>query len=141
MSNEAVQAIDDLCRGRVAWVRDGRIGLRLPNSDYELHLELEGDPAALPAEGKRVRGVISGQALKLHRATAGGRFIEPVLGHPRIVQGSVLAVDRSGNRILADVVVPMWVHLAEGQSAGEFTTGDLVNFYFASGVRFTPVSA
>lgn len=141
MSNDAVQAIDDLCRGRVGWVRDGRIGLRLADSDYELHLDLTGDPSVLPEPGKRVRGVISGQALKLHRATAGGRFIEPVLGHPRIVQGTVLAVDAARNRVLADVVVPMWVDLADGQSANEFTTGDLVNFYFASGVRFTPAPA
>jgi hypothetical protein len=140
MTQQTPHAIDDIVRGRVGWVRDGRIGLRIDGSDYELHLVLAGDPHALPPEGKRVRGVIHGKALKINVAHAGGQFIEPVLGHPRIVNGTVIAVDPAENRLLAQVVVPMWVDVAEGQSARDFATGQLVNFYFASGVSFTPVA-
>ncbi len=140
MNQQAGHAVDDLVRGRVAWVRDGRIGLRIDGSDYELHLVLHGDAAQIPAEGKRVRGVIHGQALKLNLAHAGGQFIEPVLGHPRIVNGVVIATDPAQNRLLAQVVVPMWVDVAEGQTARDFSTGQLVNFYFASGVSFTPIA-
>ena len=84
--------------------------------------------------------MIHGKALKINVAHAGGQFIEPVLGHPRIVNGTVIAVDPAENRLLAQVVVPMWVDVAEGQSARDFATGQLVNFYFASGVSFTPVA-
>ena len=59
---------------------------------------------------------------------------------PRIVNGVVIATDPAQNRLLAQVVVPMWVDVAEGQSARDFSTGQLVNFYFASGVSFTPIA-
>ena len=48
MTQQTPHAIDDIVRGRVGWVRDGRIGLRIDGSDYELHLVLAGDPHALP---------------------------------------------------------------------------------------------
>ncbi len=136
----AADPIDDLCRVRMGALRGDRVELALPGTDYRLHLQLDGDPAALPEEGKRLRGVIAGDALRMHRAVAGGRFIEPVTGHPRIVQGTVMAIDPASNRMLADAVVPMWLTLEPGQSVREFATGDLVNFYCRSGMRFTPVA-
>lgn len=132
--------IDDLCRVRMGGVRGDLVELLLPGTDYRLSLQLSGDPSLLPEPGKRLRGVISGKALRMHRAAAGGRFIEPVMGHPRIVQGTVMAIDPAANRMLADVVVPMWLTLEAAQPVQEFATGDLVNFYCESGMRFTPVA-
>lgn len=137
-ADAAASAIDDLCRARVAWIRDGRVGLTLDGTSYEIHLAIAGDASRLPKAGKRTSGVIHGKALRMHRAGAGGRFIEPVLGHPRIVQGTVMATDPAANRMLADVVVPMWLELEPDQPVREFATGDLVNFYCASGMTFAP---
>ena len=85
--------------------------------------------------------MIEARALKLHRASAGGRFIEPVHGRPRIVQGTVYEVDLARDRLLMDVVVPMWVTVetaVTGQAASEFSQGDLLNFYVESDISFTP---
>jgi hypothetical protein len=90
--------------------------------------------------GKRVKGVVRVKALRMHKAEAGGAFIEPIMGQPRIVQGVVRGVDAGANRLLVDVVVPMWVEPFDGQQATEFTAGDMVNFYAQSGASFTPVA-
>ena len=110
--------------------------LSVPGTEYVLDLVAGGPTAA--ALGKRVQGVVSGRAQKLHRAHAGGEFIEPVEGHPRIVQGRVRETDPTGNRLLLQAVVPMWISLSADQSARAFMPGDIVNFYMESGVVFTP---
>ena len=77
----------------------------------------------------------------MHRADAGGRFIEPVHGQPRIVQGTVSRVDAANDRLLMDIVIPMWITVetgVTGQSASDFQTGELLNFYLESGTRFVP---
>ncbi len=116
----------------------GALRLSIPGSEYVLDLAA-GGPTSV-ALGKRVMGVVSGRALKLHRTHAGGEFIEPVEGHPRIVQGRVRETDPAGNRILLQAVVPMWITLGADQRAQEFHAGDMVNFYMESGVVFTPQS-
>ncbi len=114
----------------------------MPRYEYKLDLVFDGDAAALAAlagrEGKRLSGVIRGKAQRMWAARAGGCFIEPIWGHPRIVQGRVLATDLERNAVLLDLVVPAWFDLDASQSAAEFQTGDMLNFYVESGVRFTP---
>ncbi|MEC8560567.1 MAG: hypothetical protein VXY94_10875 [Planctomycetota bacterium] len=119
--------------------------LGVHGTDYLLELTptVTGDafPAPRSRRNRRIRGTISGWALKMHRAEAGGRFIEPVHGTPRIVQGTVYEVDAPNNRLLMDVVVPMWITLdsaTTGQFASQFAPGDLLNFYLAPGTSFTP---
>lgn len=74
----------------------------------------------------------------MHTANGGGRFIEPVYGSPRIVQGRVVAIDEANDRVLVDMVVPIWVKVHDGQSAGDFELHSLVNCYLQSGTTFTP---
>ena len=94
--------------------RDGdRVRVHVPHSDYELRLTLENADADLPAAGKRMRGVISAEALRVHPAAGGGRFIEPVSGEPRIVAGVVREI--RDDRVLVDVGVPMWLELGDDQ--------------------------
>ena len=133
------------CTVRLEEIRDAATGggarsfvLSVPGTEYVLDLVSGG--ATSVAVGKRVSGVVSGRAQKLHRAHAGGEFIEPVEGHPRIVQGRVRETDPTGNRLLLQAVIPMWVALAADQSARSFMPGDIVNFYMESGVVFTPQS-
>lgn len=132
-------AIDDVARVRVERASDLEVVLSIPGSEYVLHLKPGAPLAAFPSEpGRRAKGVVRGRALRMHRAAGGGTFIEPIEGHPRIVQGSVIAADLERNRLLVRAVVPFWLDLCEGQLASDFQTGDLVNFYVESGVTFTP---
>jgi hypothetical protein len=127
------------CTVRLEEATDGAPGsfvLSVPGTEYMLNL-VAGGPTSV-AIGKRVTGTLSGRAQKLHRAQAGGEFIEPVEGHPRIVQGRVRDTDPAANRLLLQAVVPIWITLSADQSARDFHAGDIVNFYMESGVVFTP---
>ncbi|MFM7260019.1 MAG: hypothetical protein ACKO3W_05385, partial [bacterium] len=124
------------CRVRLEEATSSDIVVSIPGTEYVLALRAGGPTSAAP--GKRLSGTLSGRAQKFHRATAGGEFIEPVEGHPRIVQGRIREVDPTGNRVLLQAVIPMWVTLETGQSARDFAAGDFVNFYMESGVVFAP---
>jgi hypothetical protein len=128
----------DLVRGTLESANGNEITISLPGTDYRLRFTQGGPTAVHP--GKRVKGVVRMKALRMHKAEAGGAFIEPMMGQPRIVQGVVRGVDAGANRLLVDVVVPMWVEPFDGQQATEFTAGDMVNFYAQSGASFTPVA-
>ena len=111
--------------------------LSIPGSSYRLKLALNGSSSAISTPvGKRIKGTIEARALRVHPARAGGKFVEPVWGEPRIVQGTVKG--REHNRLLVDVSVPMWVTLDERQNPAEFPDGQMVNFYVESGTTFTP---
>ena len=138
MSDTAISADPAVCRARLEESGPEGFVISLPGTEYMLRLHLKGATAVAP--GKRISGVITGTAQKFHRASAGGGFIEPVEGHPRIVQGRVRATDASANRVLVQAVVPMWVTPAAGQSARDFHAGDFVNFYMESGVTFAPTA-
>jgi hypothetical protein len=138
MSDTAISADPAVCRARLEESGPEGFVISLPGTEYMLRLHLRGATAVAP--GKRISGVITGTAQKFHRASAGGEFIEPVEGHPRIVQGRVRATDASANRVLVQAVVPMWVTPAAGQSARDFHAGDFVNFYMESGVTFAPTA-
>ncbi|MFM7050989.1 MAG: hypothetical protein ACKOYN_02495 [Planctomycetota bacterium] len=128
------------CTVRLEGRHGQHVHLSVPGTEYVLELVLASGGSFGAAEGKRVQGTVSGRAQKLHRAQAGGEFIEPVEGHPRIVQGRVRESDIAGNRLLVHAVVPMWIALDAGQSARDFHAGDFVNFYMESGVTFAPLA-
>ncbi len=114
--------------------------IKVPGTSYKLKLKVAGNGASITTEpGKRIKGIIHAKAMRMHNAAAGGKFIEPVWGEPRIVSGVVLAVDESKNRLLVDVSVPMWVEVYEGQEAQQFAVGQMVNFYVQSGMEFEQV--
>ena len=137
VSNDAT--INDKAEFRLLALDDEFVELGIPGTDYRIKLVPgEGmDENTVPI-GKRIRGRVYGRALKVHQPPAGGNYIEPIMGHPRIVQGMVIATDPSSRRLLVDLVVPVWIELMETQSAAEFATGDIVNFYMHSGTTFTP---
>lgn len=127
-----------LARGILAELDDERLVLALPGTEYRLHLRptVSGAEITTPL-GKRISGTIRATALRMYPARAGGLFIEPIWGEPRIVQGTVLAVD--AGRVLVDVSVPMWVTLQEGQDVSGLAEGQMVNFYVRSGASFRPI--
>lgn len=115
------------------------VTVSVPGSRYRLSLVIGGSGTIRANQGQRINGVIHARALKMHRAGAGGVYIEPVEGHPRSVQGRVLATDTVHNKVLAQVVVPMWITVPQGQAASDFTTGEMVNFYVDSSTSFAQV--
>ena len=120
-------------------VNGDTVRLALPGTDYELHLRLAA-PLTVAA-GQRVTGTIEAKALRIHPARAGGQFIEPIAGEPRIVAGTVLLSDPERRRVLIDCAVPMWLDAGEGQDFSVIEEGGLVNCHVQSGVEFREVGA
>ena len=111
--------------------------LAIPGTDYRIELLAEGlDESQI---GSRVRGRVHGRALRMHRTPAGGNFIEPLAGRPRIVQGTIMAIDPDRNEVLIDLVVPVRVAMFEGELATSLATGEMVNFYMEPGTRFESI--
>ena len=131
---------DALARGILESLTDEELVLAVPHTGYKLHLA----PTVPAGEfnkyvGKRIRGVIEAEALRIHPARGGGLFIEPAWGAPRIIAGKVCSVDEAKRRVLVDAGVPMWVTAPQGQDLSELHEGQLVNFYVKSGTSFRPV--
>lgn len=134
-----VQA-NEIARVVLEEIADDILVLKVPGTNYKLQLKAAGSASSITAKpGKRIKGIIHAKAMRMHNVKAGGKFIEPVWGEPRIVNGVVLAIDESKNRLLVDVSLPMWVEVYEGQQAQQFAVGQMVNFYVQSAMEFEQV--
>lgn len=125
-----------LARGVLAAAAPDRITFGIPGTDYQLHLAVRG-PLGTHA-GKRLVGTIRVQARRADVVKTGGRFIEPVMGRPRRIQGEVAAVDPTARAIIVRSVVPVVAALDAHQSPDMFRIGDLVAFDAAPGAAFEP---
>lgn len=130
--------VADQVRGILESIEDDRVVLHLPHTDYRLRLVVDDAAPLRERVGKRVRGRIRGRALRIHATAGGGRFIEPIIGEPRIVTGTLRALDPVNHRVLVDVAAPMWLATESGQDYGVFSVGGLVTCYVESGTRFVP---
>lgn len=134
----------ELARGVLAAVveatatRPGYIILTVPDTSYELHLRPVGGAISTPV-GKRIVGRIEGQARRIDTVDTGGRYIEPVAGRPRRIQGHVIAVDAAGNTITVNAGVPIHLKLSdERHPASGFEVGEFVTSEVLDGATFTP---
>ncbi len=133
-------APEGLARVVLEELADDHLVLSIPHTDYRIRVKPTVPTGEIDVTvGKRLKGVIQAHALKIHRATGGGRFIEPVWGEPRIVAGKILTIDAEQRRILVDVSVPVWITPPDGTDLSTMHEGELVNFYVQSGTRFRPV--
>src|SRR5262245_7895790 len=66
------------------------VKIAFPNTNYEMHLLPAGPVNGEP--GKRILGTIRAKARRIDVTETGGRFMEPVYGRPRRVQGTVIAI-------------------------------------------------
>ncbi|HMN97365.1 MAG TPA: hypothetical protein PKC43_12905 [Phycisphaerales bacterium] len=127
----------DEFRATVVEADEGRVVIAVPGTEYRLWLRpISPLPAIRARLGRRIAGRVAGRALRLHPAAAGGRFIEPIDGVPRIVQGAVLAVDGSRRSVLLDVGIPIRLELLVDQPLESFAPGSLWNCYIESGATF-----
>ncbi|MSR41577.1 MAG: hypothetical protein EXS10_06720 [Phycisphaerales bacterium] len=127
-----------ICRATLLRAADGRVVIRPLSTEYEISFELPKSVACPVEAGHRIEGSIHARAQKMHLAQAGGEFIEPLVGSPRIVQGKIRQIDVAANALLIEAIIPMWMTLAEGQSASSMALGTLVNFYVEPGAIFQP---
>lgn len=106
----------------------------VPNTSYEIHLLPQGQLTAQP--GKRLIGTIRAQARRIDVVETGGRYVEPVFGRPRRVQGTVTAIESGA--VVVDAGVPIHCTPTDSrQSAAQFQVGQLVSFDVLDGATFT----
>jgi hypothetical protein len=120
--------------------RPACVVVSFPNTNYQMYLVPTTDPLALQTHlHKRILGTIRLDARRVDVVDTGGRYLEPVLGRPRRVQGSVISIDRTHNALVIDAGAPIHAGLTdERQNAADFKPGDLVSFDAMDGATFTP---
>lgn len=127
----------DLARGELLEKADEVIVLGLPGTEYRLHLVPTGPISA--AVGRRIAGRINAEAMRVDVATTGGRYIEPVYGRPRRLQGRIVATDAAANTITVYCGCPIVCRLTATQNADDLPPGTLATFDVKPGATFEPI--
>ena len=125
--------------GTVAEVGEGYLELKLPGTDYRLKLVVTAGFTA--KVGEKVSGVVRAQARRMDVVPAGGRFIEPVFGRPRRVQGRVSGGSLSKNAVYVTAGPRLSVTPLAPQRAADFAVGQIVSFDVEPGASFTPAAS
>lgn len=136
-----------LVRGTIVEVRDvtatnpAQVVLSFPNTSYLTALETNDDLDMLRGHiGEMVLGRIFAQARRVDCPQAGGRKIDPCLGTPRRVMGTVVAIDPHANVVVMDAGVPIVLTLsAPRQKAEQFADADFIACDIAPKARFSMV--
>ena len=106
------------------------IRFSVPGTDYRIEAAPGPGVPATAAAGQRLDGALHATARKVWAVPAGGRFVEPVFGRPRRIQGLVLGHDEAAGRIHVDAgglkVVAELGHA--GQEPADFPVQSLVTF-------------
>ena len=123
--------------GTLSEVRDELIVLVLPGSDYRLHLAAANPPGTA---GKRISGRIFARAKRVDVIRSGGRYIEPLFGRPRRVQGRIIETDPAANTITVQAACAVTCELTMNQTASQFKPGQMVSFDVERGARFEPMT-
>jgi len=114
--------------------------LQIPGTDYRLHLvPASAAAAATLTVGARVDVKLTARAKRVDVIRTGGRFVEPIIGRPRRLQGRVTATDPQHNTITVFCGAPFTCELTMGQNASEFPVGTLVAFDVERGAKAEPV--
>lgn len=108
--------------------RPAMVAISFPNTSYQMHLVPVGGVESITTEvGKRFLGVIRAQARRIDVVNTGGRYVEPVYGRPRRVQGRVVAV--VGKAVVVDAGMPIHcTPMDPRQTASQFQVGQFVSF-------------
>jgi len=118
-----------------AWSSD-RVEVLVPHTDYRLHLRPSDDAGPSRPPGTRIRGMVEGEAIRIHPMTdGGGRFIEPVIGEPRIVTGILRDMDPQSGRVIIEAVVPFRLTTLGDQDFSHLSIGGMVTCHVRSGLR------
>lgn len=139
MSETATTGLDrSVVEGILREVNEGRITLFIPGTDYMLHLAVdEGFDAPV---GSKIRGRVRATARRIDVISAGGRYIEPVEGRPRRIQGRVISVDEVNDTLTVRAAIPIVCRTNDLQKAGMFQVDQMVSFDVEPGARFEPLT-
>ena len=130
-------AVPPAVSGRVAERGEDWILLQIPGTSYRLRLVLEVQLEA--AVGDKVTGTLHAAARRIDTISAGGRYIEPVSGRPRRLQGRVVGGHVASELLFVHTGVPFICSLTDGrQAVGDFEIGQLVSFDVEAGTVFKP---
>lgn len=117
--------------------RPGHIVLGVLNTSYQIHLQATTDVHV--EKGKRLVGTIRARARRIDVVQSGGRYVEPVFGRPRRVQGVVVGIDPGTNSVVVNAGVPIVCAMTDTrQKATDFAAGQFVSFDVLDGATFTP---
>jgi hypothetical protein len=108
-------------------VQDRLVTLRVPDRNYANTFTLGGSVLA-PIPGTRVRGTIHAPAWKIDRVELGGNYVEPLLGRPRRMQGTILAVNAAANELTVQVGYEAVVKLPDRCKASDYQVGQRVGW-------------
>ncbi len=135
MDQPVVYNSSSVVKGKILAVEEGMITLGLVNTDYQLRLMVGADFDV--AVGTRVAGVVSANAKRVDKIGAGGKYIDPVYGRPRRLQGKVVAVSREDNTITVNGGCAIVCRLMESQKAKDYAMGEIVGFALERGAEFS----
>jgi hypothetical protein len=129
-----------LAQGKLLGQSPGMLVLGLPGTDYQLHLAVKQE--VKPGIGGQVQGRILARAKRVDKVRAGGRYVEPVYGRPRRVQGTVMDRNPQRNSLTVHCGCAIECFLTDSrQQAAQFALGDLVSFDVERGAAFEPLEA
>ena len=114
----------------------GGLLLGWPGSAYELQLGCEHEIS--PTANARVQGVVFARGLRFHPASAGGLFVEPSDGEPRMLAGRIVCTDPENALVVLKAPMPILVSMPVGQDWSILTEGAMVNGHVESGAGFLP---
>ncbi|MCA9300224.1 MAG: hypothetical protein KDA28_14220 [Phycisphaerales bacterium] len=121
-----------LARGTLDATGDGHLTMAVPNSSYRIRM---AGPTPKAEVGKRLVGRVSGHARRIDVVESGGRYIEPVYGSPRRIQGRVVAIEQ--NAIVVHAGIPIHCMPTDArQNPAQFEIGDFVALDLMDGVSF-----
>lgn len=116
----------------------GYVVISFPDTSYRTHLR-PTTPIETPV-GKRITGAIRAKVRRLDTVGSGGRYLEPVEGRPRRLQGSVIETDEQANTVTVNAGTPVVCALSDArQRASQFQPGQFVSCDVFDGATFTPV--
>ncbi|MBI1336043.1 MAG: hypothetical protein GC164_03670 [Phycisphaera sp.] len=134
----ATKTTRDVLHGALLEDKGDWIVVKVPGTDYQMHLAPKG--RVTPGVGGQVSGRVHCQAHRLDRMKAGGRFIEPVYGRPRTLQGTVVSVDATANTVTLHCPAPFIATFTADQRASDFAVGELVGCHIERGATFEPIA-
>jgi hypothetical protein len=120
-------------------VDNGVVTLKVPGSNYRNSFVVKDTAALVP--GARVRGNIFGPAWKIDRVELGGNYVEPLVGRPRRMQGTILAVNPATNELTVQVGYEATVKLPAKYKASDFAIGERVGWDNIEIPTFEPETA
>jgi len=134
MTMSDATAAGPIATGVLAEKSPEKLVLAVPGTDYRIQLIPKGTIDAQLND--RVSGTIHANAQRVDVCQAGGRYIEPVFGRPRRIQGRITGGDVQANTITVLASVPVTVTLMPQQKTGQFAIGQMVGFDVEPGATF-----